>query len=194
MTSRPINSLPAVFAFGIFLFMLSQSVFSQIAIEVDIEEGWRNSCDSEELGDRRLIRFAGFVEGYFKIREPALWSSGRDSLLDSNTDGVSTRSFTKGELLRLVPDQDDYSLFVEFFTENNDLAWTAKLTNIFQDVVLTGICVVRAKIAANDVHILVFGRLGELRFLQVLERKSGSRVVNFCFIPSSEKNFAGASQ
>lgn len=184
--------------------MLSLEARGQSDVVQNAHWGWKNVCRSEEEPSMRVARFTGFLEGSYGITAPRIWQKSMVSCRELSFELLSKGSVKEeNEAIPLCKvDTSTKSIFVTtrepgidyvFFEckrKDGSTTWKRELTNVFPKVVFQGSGQLICEVIAADKHILLFGRIGEIRLFVALSENYGKIVEHFAFWADSETNLA----
>lgn len=166
--------------------------------------GWKNVFRSEEGQSLRVARFTGFLEGSYGITAPRIWQMSMVSFRELSFERMSKSSDkTENEAYPLCKvEMSTKSIFVttkdpgidnvlfDCKSKDGSTIWKRELTNMFPKVVFQGPGQLICEGVAADKHILLFGRIGEIRLFVALSENDGKIVDYFAFTADSETNLA----
>lgn len=188
----------------IVVLMLSLEARGQSDVVQNAHWGWKNVCRSEEAQSMRVARFTGFLEGSYGITAPRIWQMSMVSFRELSFERMSKASdkaeheayplckvdmSTKSIVVTTKDPGIDNVLF-ECKSKDGSTTWKRELTNVFPKVVFQGSGQLICEVIAADKHILLFGRIGEIRLFVALSENNGKIVDHFAFLADSETNLA----
>ena len=166
--------------------------------------GWKNVCRSEEQPSMRVARFTGFLEGSYGVTAPRIWKMSMVSFRELSFERMS-KSSDKAEneayplcKVEMAPksifvttkDPEIDNVLFDCKSTDGSTTWKRELTNLFPKVVFQGPGRLICEGVAADKHILLFGRIGEIRLFVALSENDGTIVDHFAFLADSETNLA----
>lgn len=181
---RHFSGLKSIAIAFIVLTIPNQAFANDIVAIDSIRNSWKRISQRESSWERRVARFTGFLEGRFNIELPDVWEQRKGRGFEDYKELVFDREFNDSCRIRLVLDDECYSV-LSYNDTSALIKWKSEVPIPISCTVL-GPHVLYADVGMTSELVFLIGQIGETKFVRMLSRSDGKAVAHFTFSESSD--------
>ncbi len=167
---------------------LSFSNASQEDLTLVMENAWRNAFRQESKESDRIIRFTGFVEGLLRIQAPATWRESAFRFMDEEDTVILEKKVNEEDRLVIRTTESANRYNAQLLSPTGEEKWKLEPFDIFPHY-YAGPSGLQVEAIVDKDRIILFGRIAEANFVDILSTSKGEVLLHFGFIADRELNF-----